>query len=55
MALTIGQKVTLLKIDDMLAMSHRYELEVRDVLEPQATSCWTAGTFLSAQTPRARA
>src|SRR5690242_15836699 len=36
MALTIGQKVTLLKIDDMLAMSHRYELEVRQVLDPQA-------------------
>ncbi len=27
-----GQRVTLLKIDDIMAMSHRYELEVRDVL-----------------------
>jgi hypothetical protein len=31
--LKIGQRVTLLKIDDMMAMSHRYELEVRTVLD----------------------
>jgi len=36
MALTVGQRVTLLKIDDCMAMTHRYELEVRSVLEPQA-------------------
>ncbi len=36
MALATGQRVTLLRIDDALAMSHRYELEVRSVLEPQA-------------------
>jgi hypothetical protein len=36
MALSVGQKVTLLKIDDSMAMSHRYELEVRRVLEPEA-------------------
>jgi hypothetical protein len=36
MALSVGQRVTLLKIDDCLAMTHRYELEVRAVLEPQA-------------------
>jgi hypothetical protein len=36
MALATGQKVTLLKIDDMMAMTHRYELEVRSLLEPQA-------------------
>jgi hypothetical protein len=35
MALTAGQKVTLLKIDDALAMSHRYELEIRQTLDPQ--------------------
>jgi hypothetical protein len=35
MALSIGQRVTLLKIDNMLAMSHRYELEVRSVLDGQ--------------------
>jgi hypothetical protein len=29
-----GQRVTLLKIDDALAMSHRYELEVRQALTP---------------------
>jgi hypothetical protein len=28
--------VTLLKIDECLAMTHRYELEVRRVLEPEA-------------------
>jgi hypothetical protein len=36
MALSTGQRVTLLKIDDALAMTHRYELEVRAALEPQA-------------------
>ena len=35
-ALKIGQRVTLLKIDDCLAMSHRYELELRSVLDPEA-------------------
>jgi hypothetical protein len=34
--LIAGQRVTLLKIDDMMALTHRYELEVRAVLEPQA-------------------
>jgi len=33
MTLCIGQKITLLKIDDMMAMTHRYELEVRQTLE----------------------
>jgi hypothetical protein len=36
MALSAGQRLTLLKIDDALAMTHRYELEVRAALEPQA-------------------
>jgi hypothetical protein len=35
--LKIGQRVTLLRIDDMMALSHRYELEVRQVLEPAPT------------------
>jgi hypothetical protein len=34
--LSARQRVTLLKIDDCLAMTHRYEFEVREVLEPQA-------------------
>jgi len=34
--LSSGQKVTLLRIDDALAMTHRYELEVRAALAPQA-------------------
>src|SRR5262249_32247037 len=36
MALSVGQRLTLLKIDDAMAMTHRYELEVRSVLEPEA-------------------
>jgi hypothetical protein len=28
MALSIGQRLTLLKIDEYLALTHRYELEV---------------------------
>ena len=36
MALSDGQRVTLLKIDDCLAMTHRYELEVRQLLDPLA-------------------
>jgi hypothetical protein len=36
MALSVGQRVTLLKIDDCLAMTHRYEFDVRQVLESQA-------------------
>src|SRR5215471_15685952 len=35
MPLSVGQRVTLLKIDDCMAMTHRYELEVRTVLEAQ--------------------
>jgi hypothetical protein len=30
--LTQGQKITLVRIDDMMALTHRYELEVRQVL-----------------------
>ncbi|MFL5329899.1 MAG: hypothetical protein ACJ8C4_13400 [Gemmataceae bacterium] len=36
MALSIGQRVTLLKIDEAFAMSHRYEVEVRSVLDGEA-------------------
>jgi hypothetical protein len=35
MALSTGQRVTLLKIDDCMAMSHRYEFEIRQTLDPQ--------------------
>jgi hypothetical protein len=34
-ALKIGQRVTLLNIDECLAMSHRHELELRSVLDPE--------------------
>lgn len=34
-ALKIGQRVTLLKIDELMAMSHRYELEIRSVLDAE--------------------
>jgi len=36
MTLFVGQRLTLLRIDDMMAMTHRYELEIRSVLEPKA-------------------
>jgi hypothetical protein len=35
MALSVGQRVTLLKIDGCMAMTHRYELEVRRLLTPE--------------------
>ncbi|MFL5342449.1 MAG: hypothetical protein ACJ8F7_20075 [Gemmataceae bacterium] len=35
MTLTNGQKVTLLKIDEALAMTHRFELEVRQLVAPE--------------------
>jgi hypothetical protein len=34
MPLTVGQRLTLLKIDDAMAMTHRYELDVKSVLDP---------------------
>jgi len=34
MTLSVGQHVTHLKIDSFMAMTHRYELEVLEVLEP---------------------
>jgi hypothetical protein len=45
--LSPGQRVTLLKIDDMMAMSHRYELEIRAVLEPTATKDYHPRTRLA--------
>jgi hypothetical protein len=45
--LTTGQRVTLLKIDDMMAMTHRYELEVRTVQEPQAVGYQNCKTRLA--------
>ena len=35
MALSTGQRITLLRIDDVMAMSHRYEMEIRETLDPQ--------------------
>lgn len=32
--LAVGQRITLFRIDNLMAMTHRYELEVRAVLEP---------------------
>lgn len=37
MALSLRQRVTLLRIDDLLAMTHRYELEVRGLPETEGT------------------
>jgi hypothetical protein len=36
MTLFVGQRVTLLKIDECLAMTHRYEFDVRKALESEA-------------------
>jgi hypothetical protein len=35
MALSVGQRLTLLKIDEWMAMTHRYELEVRQLVTPE--------------------
>jgi hypothetical protein len=35
MSLSVGQRVTLLRIDEMMAMTHRYELEIRQVVTPE--------------------
>jgi len=34
MDLSVKQRVTLFRIDDMMAMTHRYELEVRQIISP---------------------
>jgi hypothetical protein len=39
MVLSPGQRLTLLNIDDMLAMTHRYELEVRRLVTPEPVGC----------------
>lgn len=54
MTLSVGQRVTLLKIDDMLAMSHRYELEVRAVLHPQPVDYQGTKTRLAVVRQRRR-
>ena len=36
MPLTVGLRVTLLRIDDCMALTHRFELEVRSTVDPQA-------------------
>ena len=47
MRLQTGQRVTLLTIDGMMAMCHRYELEVRSVLEPKPTGYQNGKTRLA--------
>jgi len=47
MTLFVGQRVTLLKIDECLAMTHRYELEIRKALEPEAVGCEKRHTRLA--------
>lgn len=42
MALVQGQRLTLLRIDEALAMTHRYELEVRLLRTPEAVG-WNKG------------
>jgi hypothetical protein len=47
MTLFVGQRVTLLKIDECLAMTHRYELEIRKTLEPEAVGYEKRNTRLA--------
>ena len=47
MTFSIGQRVTLLKIDECLAMSHRYELEIWKALEPEAVGYEKRNTRLA--------
>jgi len=35
MALSTGRRGTLLRIDEALALTHRYELEVRELVKPE--------------------
>ena len=47
MPLTAGQRVTLLRIDDCMALTHRFELEVRSTVEPQAVGYQGSKTRLA--------
>jgi hypothetical protein len=54
MALSLGQRVTLLTIDEGLAVTHRYELEVRRTLAPQAVGYEGRKTRLAVVRQRGR-
>jgi len=45
--MTTGQRVTLLRIDDCMALTHRFELEVRSTLDPQAVGYQGSKTRLA--------
>jgi hypothetical protein len=47
MTLFVGQRVTLLKIDECLARTHRHELEIRKALEPEAVGYGKRNTRLA--------
>ena len=47
MPLTAGQRVTLLRIDDCMALTHRFELEVRQTVDPQAVGYQGSKTRLA--------
>ena len=47
MPLTAGQRVTLLRIDDCMALTHRFELEVRSTVDPQAVGYQGSKTRLA--------
>jgi len=55
MTLFVGQRVTLLKIDECLAMTHRYELEIRKALEPEAVGYGKRQTRLAVIRQRGKA
>jgi hypothetical protein len=54
MALQPGQRVTLLTIDGALAMTHRYELEIRLALEPPPTGYRNTKTRVAAVRQRGK-
>jgi hypothetical protein len=54
MALSVGQRFTLLRIDDWLAMTHRYEMEVRQVFAPEKVGYQGLKTRLAAVRQRGK-
>jgi hypothetical protein len=54
MALAQAQRVTLLRIDEALAMTHRYELEVRSLTTPEAVGWNKAQTRVAVVRQRGR-
>jgi hypothetical protein len=43
MGLSVGQRITLVRIDDVLAWTHRYQLEVRKLINPGSIDAQAVG------------